>query len=156
MKKIFSAFPAIAITAWIGSLWAVGYLAVPILFRAQPDKQLAGMLAGEMLGAVGYVGMICGVILLLQKMACGATEKCWRQKDFFVIATMLVFSLIIQFALSPVMANLKLQALPLDVLHSAFADHFKMLHGASSILYLLESLLGLYLVVNHKTAGARS
>lgn len=147
MKRLVSSPPAIALTAWVGGLWSVGYLAVPILFRAQPDKQLAGMLAGEMLNAVGYVGLVCGVILLLQNICCNKPEKFWQQKNFWVISVMLIFSLIIQFGLSPVMANLKVQALPLDVMHSTFADQFKILHGISSILYLLESLLGLYLVI---------
>ena len=149
MKKILPALCAIALTAWVGGLWSIGYLAVPVIFHAQPDKQLAGMLAGEMLNAVGYLGLVCGGILLLGEICtagCGHTRKIWQKKTFWIIAAMLVFGLIIQFGLSPVMADLKIQARPLDVMHSAFADRFKMLHGVSSILYLLESLLGLYLV----------
>jgi len=34
--------------------------------------------------------------------------------------------------------DLKAQALPTDVMHSAFADRFRMLHGVSSILYLVQ------------------
>jgi len=146
MNKLFSALSTIALTAWVGGLWSIGYLAVPVLFRAQPDKQLAGLLAGEMFNALGYVGLVCGVILLLHKFRC-TPEKFWQERNFWIIVVMLVFSLLIQFGLSPVMANLKVQALPLDVMHSPFADRFKMLHGISSILYLLESLLGLYLVL---------
>ncbi|NNM79655.1 MAG: DUF4149 domain-containing protein [Gallionella sp.] len=149
MKRIFLHLPAIALTAWVGGLWSIGYLAVPLIFHAQPDRQLSGMLAGEMLKAVGYLGLTCGGILLLHKICtvCGKPEKIWREQTFWVITTMLVIGLIIQFGLSPVMANLKIQALPLDVMHSAFADRFKILHGISSILYLMESLLGLYLLV---------
>jgi hypothetical protein len=66
---------------------------------------------------------------------------------------MLVLGLVIQFGLSPVMADLKVQARPLDVMHSAFADRFKMLHGVSSILYLLESLLGMILVARAYAIG---
>ena len=158
MKKIFRHLPAIAITAWVGGLWSIGYLAVPVVFHAQPDRQLSGMLAGEMLNAVGYLGLVCGGILLLQKFCapCGKSERFWREKTFWIIAAMLVIGLIIQFCLSPVLANLKVQALPLDVMHSTFADRFKMLHGISSTLYLMESLLGLYLLVKYqpeKTSG---
>jgi hypothetical protein len=161
MKKLFSALCAIALTAWVGGLWSVGYLAVPVVFHAQPDKQLAGMLAGEMLNTVGYLGLVCGGMLLLQKFcaACGKPEKFWQEKTFWVVAAMLVLGLIIQFGLSPVMADLKIQARPLDVMHSAFADRFKMLHGVSSVLYLIESLLGLYLVTRSTTpkrVGAQS
>jgi hypothetical protein len=151
MKKLFPALSAIALTAWVGGLWATGYLAVPVLFHAQPDKQLAGLLAGEIFHVMGYVGIVCGGILLLREMSCGANFL--RNKNVWIIAAMLVLGLVIQFGLSPVMADLKVQARPLDVMHSAFADRFKMLHGVSSILYLLESLLGMILVARAYAIG---
>jgi hypothetical protein len=148
MKKIL---PAIALTAWVGGLWVTGYLAVPVLFHAQPDKQLAGMLAGEIFNAMGYVGLVCGAILLLHMSCAGKAASYWKDKTLWIIVAMLVIGLVIQFGLSPVMADLKIQAHPLDVMHSAFAERFKMLHGVSSILYLIESLLGLYLVTRSTT-----
>ncbi|MBI3222368.1 MAG: DUF4149 domain-containing protein [Nitrosomonadales bacterium] len=137
---------SLAITAWVGSLWAIGYLAVPILFHAQPDKQLAGMLAGQMFSAAAYLGMVCGMYLLLQRIGL-AGRAALRQQMFWVIAAMLLITLLLLFAIQPVMAELKAQALPREVMHSAFADRFKLLHGFSSILYLIESLLGAFLVI---------
>ena len=149
MQKYFSYFASIALTAWVGGLWSVGYLAVPVLFRAQADKQLAGMLAGEMFHALGYVGLVCGTIILLQKIVApgDSTKKSWRQNDTGAVVAMLIIGLVIQFGIAPIMADMKLQARPEDVMHSAYAASFKILHGASSILYLVESLLGLYLVI---------
>lgn len=154
VKKILPALSAIALTAWVGGLWVTGYLAVPVLFHTLPDKQLAGLLAGEIFNVMGYVGLVCGVILLLQEKVtatCHRIEKIWQRTDLWIIAAMLVIGLIIQFGLSPLMVDLKVQARPEDVMHSAFADKFKMLHGVSSILYLIESLLGLYLVTRSYT-----
>jgi hypothetical protein len=59
----------------------------------------------------------------------------------------LLLTVILQFGIQPIMADLKAQALPLDVMHSEFADRFKMLHGVSSVFYLIESLLGAFLVI---------
>ena len=147
MQKFIRSIATIALTVWLGGLLAIGYLAVPVLFHTLPDKQLAGQLAGAMFNALGYVGIICGVILLLEKRyAQTAQQSFGRNKSVWIIAAMLALGLIIQCGLSPVMAQLKLQAQPLDVMHSRFAAQFKMLHGVSSILYLLETLLGLYLL----------
>ena len=66
---------------------------------------------------------------------------------FWTVAAMLLLTLVIQCGIQPVMAGLKAQALPLDVMHSAFADRFKMLHSVSSIIYLTQSLLGVFLVI---------
>jgi len=148
MQKLISSIATLALTIWLGGLLAIGYLAVPVLFHSLPDKQLAGQLAGAMFNALGYVGLVCGVILLLEKRYTQtAQQRFWRNKSVWIIAAMLGLSLIIQCGLSPVMAQLKLQAQPLDVMHSSDAAQFKMLHGLSSIVYLLESILGVILLL---------
>ena len=134
------------ITAWVGGLWAVGYLAVPVLFYAQPDKQLAGLLAGQMFSLVAYLGMVCGMYLLIHRFSVSGRES-FRHALFWTVVAMLLLSLVLQFGIQAIMADLKLQALPLDVMHSAFADRFKMLHGISNVIYLIQSLLGIFLVI---------
>lgn len=151
MKNISGHLASLLATAWVGGLWAVGYLAVPVLFYAQPDRQLAGMLAGQMFALVAYLGMVCGTYLLIQRISVSGYES-FRQALFWVVAAMLLATLVIQFGIQPVMADLKTQALPLDVMHSAFAGRFKMLHGVSSILYLAQSLLGVFLVIKSRDA----
>ena len=146
MKNITAHLASLSITAWVGSLWAIGYLAVPTLFHAQPDRQLAGMLAGELFVWSGYLGMICGAYLLAH-YASQSGRAVMRLQAFWTVAIMLLITLTIQFGIQPVMADLKTQALPLYVMHSPLADQFKMLHGLSSALYLAESLLGALLVI---------
>ncbi|MBI3222744.1 MAG: DUF4149 domain-containing protein [Nitrosomonadales bacterium] len=149
MKNPFDHLSTLLLTAWVGSLWAVGYLAVPVLFSAQPDRQLAGMLAGRMFAVSGYFGMLCAAWLLAHLLLTKG-RSALRTAPFRIMAAMLLIALAIQFGIQPVMADLKLQALPLDVMHSGLAGRFRMLHGASSIAYLIESLLGAYLLI--KTA----
>ncbi|MDD5613342.1 MAG: DUF4149 domain-containing protein, partial [Gallionella sp.] len=141
MKNISHHLAALSLTAWVGSLWAIGYLAVPVLFHAQPDKQLAGMLAGQMFSSAGYLGLACGLYLLWYHFD-RKCESAVCRKLLVVIAAMLAITLVIQLGLQPAMADLKAQALPLDITQSNFYGRFKMLHGISSILYLIESLLG--------------
>ncbi|MEO8342514.1 MAG: DUF4149 domain-containing protein, partial [Gallionella sp.] len=52
MKNLSHHLATLFTTAWVGGLWAIGYLAVPVLFYAQPDRQLAGLLAGQMFALV--------------------------------------------------------------------------------------------------------
>ena len=151
MKNFSHHLATLLITSWVGGLWAVGYLAVPVLFYAQPDRQLAGMLAGQMFALVGYLGMVCGAYLLIYRYTISG-RNALRQPLFWTVAAMLLLTLVIQCGIQPVMTSLKAQALPLDVMHSAFADKFKMLHGMSSIIYLLQSLLGIFLVVKSRQA----
>ena len=146
MKNFTQYLAQLAVTAWVGSLWAIGYLAVPVLFHAQPDKQLAGRLAGEMFSAAGYLDIVCALFLLgfyLAQLGRAAMSR----RTFWMVLSMLLITLIISFGSQPSMTELKAQALPLDVMSSTFAGQFKMLHGISSICYLIESLLGVFLVI---------
>lgn len=146
MKNLPNHLSSFAITLWVGGLWGIGYLAVPILFYAQPDRQMAGMLAGKMFETLGNVGIVCGAYLLLHRwLAVG--KQVSRDVSAWLIIVMLCITLLTQFTIQPLMTGLKLQALPLDVMQSAFAGQFKMWHGISSIIYLIQSLLGAWLVV---------
>ena len=134
------------ITAWIGALWGIGYVAVPVLFQAQPDRMLAGMLAGKMFTLVAYIGFCCAGYLLLYNLH-RFGRAAFKHAAFRVVIVMLLLTIVMQFGIQPIMISLKAQALPADIMQSAFADQFKMLHGISSLLYLAQSLLGAVLVL---------
>ncbi|MEQ1533466.1 MAG: DUF4149 domain-containing protein [Sideroxydans sp.] len=154
MKNLPNYLSSFAITLWVGGLWVIGYLAVPTLFYSQPDRQLAGMLAGKMFETLGYVGIVCGAFLLLHRwLAVG--KKVSRDVSAWLIIVMLCITLLTQFTIQPLMTGLKLQALPLDVMQSAFAGQFKMWHGISSIIYLIESVLGAWLVMRSFSATSK-
>ena len=136
----------IVITAWVGALWAIGYLAAPALFHGLADKQLAGMLAGKMFTLVAYVGMVSAFYLMIQRLVRYGTASL-KQGFFWAVFVMLLLTLAGHFGIQPIIAELKALAMPADVMHSVFADRFRAWHGVASIAYLIESLLGLVLVL---------
>ncbi len=137
----------LAATLWVGGMWAVGYLAVPVLFHGLADnRQLAGMLAGHMFSAIAYIGMASAGLILLC-LAGSSGRRALQLAAFWLAGIMLLLVLVGQFWIQPVMTDLKAQALPAEVMHSAFADRFKLLHGISSIIYLAQSLLGAALIL---------
>ena len=137
----------VLVTLWVGALWAIGYVAAPTLFYAlQEDKQMAGMLAGKMFSYVAYLGIVCGFYLLIQRLLRYGTPAL-KQGFFWVVVLMLLLILAGQFGIQPILAQLKAQAMPADVMQSVFADRFNTWHGVASIAYLVESLLGLVLVL---------
>lgn len=131
----------IILTLWVGSLWAIGYIAVPLLFHAL-DKHAAGELAAPMFTVVNGLGLVCGGLLLFIIMLSQgkAGYKSWRVG---VIVMMVVVSALILFVLQPQMAALKVEAVASG---AELGAQFGRLHGISSILYLLASALGLLLV----------
>lgn len=154
MKNLPNHLALLALTLWVGGLWMIGYLAVPTLFYSQPDRQLAGMLAGKMFETLGYVGIVCGMYLLLHRWLVTGKQFA-RDISAWLLIVMLSITLLTQFTIQPLMADMKSQALPLEVMQSAFAERFKMWHGISSILYLIESLLGAWLVMRSFSATSK-
>ncbi len=136
-------------TLWIGGLWVIGYVVTPILFASLGDRRLAGELAGHMFSAINYIGLACGTLLLA--FALLASGKTWL-KNLRVIALFLMLGLVVvsAFVLQPMMQELKqLGILP----GSEAAAQFGRLHGVSSVLYLLISLLGLFLLLRRRSTG---
>lgn len=136
----------IVVTAWVGALWTVGYLVAPTLFNTLENRQLAGMLAGKMFTLVAYVGIGAAFYLLIHRLVRYGSGAL-RQGFFWIVLVMLLLVLAGHFGIQPLLASLKAQALPADVMQSIFADRFRTWHGVSSIAYLIESLLGLVLVL---------
>lgn len=145
MSRFSEALALIVITAWVGGLWAIGYLAAPALFYSLNDRQLAGMLAGKMFTWIAYFGMGAGFFLLIQRLMRFGTQSL-KQAFFWAVLLMLLLTIAGHFGIQPLLAQLKAQAMPADVMQSVFADRFRTWHGVASIAYMVESLLGIVLV----------
>ncbi len=135
----------VAITLWVGALWMTAMTA-SVLFRTIPDRQLAGLVAGKLFTIVSIIGIVCGLWLLLQRLASDGFSAV-KQSLFWVLLVMWVLVLVGEFGIQPLLAQLKASALPNDVMQSVFASRFRTWHGVASIAYLVECLLGLWLVI---------
>lgn len=142
-------FALVLVTAWVGALWAIGYLAAPTLFYSLSDRQTAGMVAGKMFEWVAYLGLLSALYLLIHRLARFGTSAL-KQGFFWAVFVMLLLTLAGHFGIQPILAKLKAQAMPADVMQSVFADRFRTWHGVASIAYLVESVLGLVLVFKAK------
>ena len=148
MNRFFQALHPIAVTAWAGGLWIVGYLVAPLLFTAVQDRSLVGTLAGRMFHGMAWVGIACGAYLLLYELltfGAGALKR----SVFWLAFLMFALTLILQFWLQPFIANLRAVGAPIDAF-AAPGRHFAFWHGASSTLYLIESLLAVGLVLKSR------
>ena len=71
----------------------------------------------------------------------------FRQPCFWIVVLMLVLTVAGLFGVRPILAVLKQRALPGEVMQSILRDRFATWHGVSSVLYLIECVLGLVLVL---------
>lgn len=146
MRKLSEALYLVAITLWVGGVWAIGYMAAPVLFASLGDRQLAGMVAGKLFALIGWVGIASAAYLLIF-LVVRWRGRFFRSSVFWLVFLMVLLVAASQFGIQPLMAQLKADALPREVMESVLRDRFATWHGISSILYLMQSLLGLWLVV---------
>lgn len=132
---------------WVGSQLTIGYAVAPVVF-ASLERVMAGNIAAQLFMIEGVIGIVCGVVLLglsnvlVRRGAVGYRRLRW------ILAAMLLCVLIGYFALQPFMNEMRMAAMSagMDVGSSPYASRFGMLHGVSSVFYLVESLLGAWLV----------
>ena len=133
---------------WVGSILTVGYLVAPTIFGTLTDRQVAGMVAGSIFKVEAYLStIICISLMVLANLL--VTRGLTQYKIIrFILLGMLLCSVVASFVLIPWMNTLRDQALlnGMPVMLSPSADVFGKLHGASSIVFMIQSALGLYLV----------
>jgi uncharacterized membrane protein YhaH (DUF805 family) len=134
----------ILLTFWVGGMWAIGYLAAPVLFNVLDDRQLAGTVAGHLFTAMSYIGLACGTLLLASQFY-RRTQKAGKPWRLWLLIMMLVIIAVGQFVLQPMMAELKAGGLA----EGSPADtRFGRLHGIAAMLFLVNSVAGLVLVIS--------
>lgn len=132
---------------WVGSLLTIGYAVAPVLFTSL-DRMTAGEVAAHLFRIQGVIGVVCGILLLgLANLLVRRGSSAYRRLRWMIVG-MLICVLVGYFALQPFMSAMRVAALEAggDVGHSVYATRFGILHGISSLFYLIESLLGLVLV----------
>lgn len=147
MRNFTEALYFIALTAWIGGMWVIGYVVAPTLFATLGDRQLAGLVAGKLFAVMGWIGLSCGFYLLaflLSRLRGMAVKRA----AFWLVLVIVALTAASQFGIQPLMAQLKAEAWPREVMETVLRDRFSTWHGISSILYLVQSILGLWLVVS--------
>lgn len=146
MSKLASALYSIAVALWMGSLLAIGFIAAPVLFTQLADRSVAGNLAGGMFSVTAWVGLACGAYLMLFMMFGQGWRAC-NSSVFWMVLLMLALTAAGHFGVQPILTQLQADALPRRVMESALRDRFTTWHGVSSALYLVQSLLGIALVI---------
>ncbi|MBU3617477.1 DUF4149 domain-containing protein [Polynucleobacter sp. JS-Polo-80-F4] len=143
-QRIFSLISGL----WVGSFITIGFLVVPILFSSLGDRQVAGMVAANLFKVTAYSGVVISLLLMLMASFLVRHELAHYRLMRWILLGMLACVVGAAFILIPWMNSLRDQALysGLSVRESSYAVLFSRLHGASSILFMIQSLLGLALV----------
>lgn len=144
MRTLLSGLILLIAVIWVGSLWTIGYIVAPTLFATLDDRALAGSIAGRLFRIEAWLSVFCAISLfslfLRQKAAQPNFRAC-----MVLTGAMLACTLVGYFGLQPFMAELRESAGGLA--SDAARARFGMLHGISSAIFLVQSVLGAFLIL---------
>ena len=110
---------------WWGSLTALGFIIVPMLFTHLPSPAAAGQLAAKLFTAQTWLSIACAMFLLLVYNQKEATDQDIRaQAAIKYVVTGLLLAVLVEFGFSPRIVSAR-----------ADGGNLKLLHGLGSATY---------------------
>ena len=111
---------------WWGSLTAVGFMVVPLLFKFLPTPAMAGHMAARLFTAQTWVSVSCGVVLLLVSRSNRPSALSGRAQAALVFIVLgMLLALLIEFAVAP---------------RIVARENLRLWHGAGSVMYVVQWL----------------
>lgn len=118
MSKRLSLFAA---ALWWGSLTALGFMVVPMLFAHLPTPSMAGQMAARLFAAQTWVSVVCGVLLLVLNRP-GVKEPADQHNvaSMVFILLGLLLALLVEYAVAP---------------RIVARENLRLWHSAGSVMY---------------------
>ena len=115
-----------AAALWWGSLTAVGFMVVPLLFKFLPTPAMAGHMAARLFTAQTWVSVACGVVLSLVSRSNRPAALAGRAQAALVFIVLgMLLALLIEFAVAP---------------RIVARENLRLWHGAGSVMYAVQWL----------------
>ena len=152
MSSLLRAIEFLSLSLWLGSDVFLSFVVAPGAFRILSTRDQAGAMVGYALGAMHIGGVVCGLVLVLARMARTKTIASLLTPAALCVLAMIALTAISQFTVSPKMAALRAQ---MGSIQAAAADsplllEFERLHRISVSLesgVLLAGIAAMYLMV---------
>lgn len=142
----------LALSIWLGSDVFLSFVVAPGAFSVIASRDQAGAIVGYSLARMHWMGVVCGVLILLVRLVRARSAASLVSPAAVCIVLMILLTVVSQLAVSPKMAALRVE---LGSIEATAADHprlaeFSRWHRVSVGLesgVLLAGLLALYCLV---------
>ena len=118
--------PVLAAALWWGSLSAMGFVAVPMLFVYLPTPRMAGQMAARLFEAQTDISIACcACLLVLSKRKHAETEEQWARAAMVFVILGLLLALLVQYGVAP---------------RIVARQNLRLWHSVGSAMYLVQWL----------------
>jgi uncharacterized membrane protein len=158
MSSILRTVEFLALGLWLGSDVFLSFVVAPGAFRVLGGRDAAGAMVGFALGRMHLLGVICGVALLLARLARTRTFASFVAPVALCVVLMIALTVASQVGVSPRMAVLRVQmgSIQATAQDSPLLTEVRRLHGISVSLesgVLLAGFAAMFLLVREVGVG---
>jgi len=158
MSSILRTLEFLALGLWLGSDVFLSSVVAPGAFRLLGSRDAAGAMVGFALGRMHFLGVICGIVLLLTRVARTRTFASFVAPVALCVVLMIALTVASQAGVSPRMAMLRVQmgSIQATAQDSPLLAEFARLHRISVSLesgVLLAGFAALYFMVRETASG---
>ena len=152
MSTLLRALEFLGLSIWIGGDIFLSFIVAPGAFSVLAGRDQAGAIVGYSLTRMHWLGIVCGVLLLLFRVARTRSVASLAAPAALCVLLMILLTITSQLAVSPKMAALRVQmgSIQATAADSPLLAEFSRLHGVSVALesgVLLAGFAALYLFV---------
>ena len=150
MSTFLRAIEFLGLSLWLGSDVFLSFVVAPGAFRILGSRDQAGAMVGYSLNAMHLGGIVCGLIVLLARLARTRTFGSLATPAALCVVLMIALTAISQFTVSAKMAALRVQmgSIQATTADSPLLAQFGRLHAISVSLesgVLLAGIAAMYL-----------
>src|SRR4029077_11604937 len=109
MSTVLRAFEFLGLSIWLGSDVFLSFVVAPGAFSVLASRDQAGAIVGYSLGRMHWMGIVCGVVILLVRVLRIRSLTALLAPAAPGVVAMIVLTAISQVAVSPRMAVLRVQ-----------------------------------------------
>jgi uncharacterized membrane protein len=157
MSTVLRAFEFLGLSIWLGSDVFLSFVVAPGAFSVLSSRDQAGAIVGYSLGRMHWMGIACGVVILLVRVLRIRSLAALLAPAVLCVVLMILLTALSQVAVSPRMAVLRVQmgSIEATAAGSPLLAEFTRLHTISVGLesgVLLSGMMALFWMVKDAVA----
>ena len=136
MSTLLRAIEFLGLSIWLGSDVFLSFVVAPGAFSVLASRDQAGAIVGYSLGRMHWMGIVCGVVILLARLLRIRSLTALVAPAALCVVLMIILTVISQVAVSPKMAVLRVQmgSIEASAAGSPWLAEFARLHSISVAL----------------------
>ena len=155
MQTFLRTIEFLGLGLWLGSDVFLSFVVAPGAFRILASRDQAGAMVGFALWWMHMMGVVCGIVILLARLARTRTFASLATPAALCVVLMILLTVVSQHVVSPKMAGLRVQMGSIQAFQAKAADspllaEFSKLHRISVSLesgVLLVGLAAMYFMI---------